>query len=120
MHFQKGKFNQSKLIRVVKGNVIDVICDLRKSSKTFKKLLFIELKPQKILFLPKGIAHGFLSTEETILNYKCDNFYNPEYDSGFNLFNSNLKLKFNLDINKIITSEKDKLLPKLKESYFFE
>ena len=81
MHFQKNNFSQSKLIRVVKGKVLDIICDLRKSSTTFKKIISIELDDKKILFLPKGIAHGFLSLEQTILNYKCDNIYNPKFES---------------------------------------
>ena len=74
MHLQKGNNSQSKLIRVVKGKVIDVICDLRKSSPSFKKIIFIELNPNQLLFISKGLAHGFLSLENnTILNYKCDN-----------------------------------------------
>ena len=85
MHLQKGNYSQSKLIRVVKGKVIDVICDLRKSSPSFKKNIFIELNPNQLLFLPKGLAHGFLSLDEcTILNYKCDNYYNQSSESGFN------------------------------------
>ena len=83
MHLQKGDNSQSKLIRVVKGKVIDVICDLRKSSPSFKKIIFIELNPNQLLFLPKGLAHGFLSLEEgTILNYKCDNYYNQSSETG--------------------------------------
>lgn len=120
MHFQKNNKSQSKLIRVVKGKVIDVICDLRKSSPTFKKYVFIELNPNQILFIPKGIAHGFLSLEEdTILNYKCDNFYSPDYESGFSLFKSGFDLKFPLSEDKIFVSEKDKLLPGFEHSYIY-
>ena len=121
MHFQKGIYSQSKLVRVVKGKVIDVICDLRKSSPSFKKCLYINLDPNKILFIPKGIAHGFLSLEsETILNYKCDNLYRPNFESGFNLFKSNINLKFPLSNHKIIESVKDKLLPDLDNSYIYK
>ena len=121
MHFQKGNHSQSKLIRVVKGKIIDVICDLRKSSPSFKKIIFIELNPNQLLFLPKGLAHGFLSLDDkSILNYKCDNYYNYNSESGFNLFKSNFKFNFPINHEKIIMSEKDKLLPSLDNSYVFE
>ena len=121
MHFQKGNHSQSKLIRVVKGKVIDVICDLRKSSPSFKKIIFIELNPNQLLFLPKGLAHGLLSLEkDTILNYKCDNIYNQTSESGFNLFNSKVELDFPIKSDDIIMSNKDKLLPDLNNSYIYE
>ena len=121
MHFQKGKYSQSKIIRVVKGKVIDVICDLRKSSKTFKKIMQLELDPYKLLFIPKGLAHGFFSLEEeTILNYKCDEFYNSKYESGFNLLNSNLNIEFEIKNEDILISEKDKNLPVFDKSYIYE
>ena len=121
MHLQKGNYSQSKLIRVVKGKVIDVICDLRKSSPSFKKINFIELNPNQLLFLPKGLAHGFLSLEEgTILNYKCDNYYNQSSESGFNLFNSKVEVDFPLLVDDISMSTKDKSLPDLDNSYIYE
>ena len=121
MHFQKDKHSQSKLVRVIKGKIIDVICDLRKSSNSFKKILFIELDPNQILFVPKGLAHGFLSLkEDTILNYKCDNYYNQNFESGFNLFKSKIKLEFPLKYENIIISTKDKSLPHLDNSYIYE
>ena len=121
MHFQKGKYSQSKMIRVIKGKIIDVICDLRKSSKTFKKIIQLELDPHKLLFIPKGLAHGFFSLEEgTILNYKCDEFYNSKYESGFNLLNSDLNLDFKIKKEDIIISKKDKDLPFFEKSYIYE
>ena len=121
MHLQKGNHSQSKLIRVVKGKVIDVICDLRKSSPSFKKNIFIELNTNHLLFLPKGLAHGFLSLEEgTILNYKCDNYYNQSSESGFNLFNSKIETDFPLKSDDISMSIKDKSLPDLDNSYIYE
>ena len=121
MHFQKDNHSQSKLIRVVKGKVIDVICDLRKSSPSFKKIIFIELNPGQLLFIPKGLAHGFLSLEEgTILNYKCDNYYNQSSESGFNLFNSKVEADFPLLADDISISTKDKSLPDLDNSYIYE
>ena len=121
MHFQKGDNSQSKLIRVVKGKIIDVVCDLRKSSPSFKKNIFIELNTNQLLFLPKGLAHGFLSLEEgTILNYKCDRFYNQSSESGFNLFSSKVEINFPLEIDNLIISDKDKSLPDLDNSYIYE
>ena len=121
MHFQKGNYSQSKLIRVVKGKIIDVVCDLRKSSQSYKKLLFIKLDPNKVLFIPKGLAHGFLSLEEgTILNYKCDNYYNHNSETGFNLFESKIEVDFPIELNDIIMSTKDKSLPELDNSYIYE
>ena len=120
MHFQKSNHSQSKLIRVIKGKVIDVICDLRKSSPTFKKIILIELTPNQLMFLPKGLAHGFLSLEEgTILNYKCDNFYNKSSESGFNLFKSKIEINFPFELDNIIMSIKDKTLPDLDNSYIY-
>ena len=121
MHFQKGNCSQSKIIRVIKGKVIDFVFDLRRSSKTFKKIMQIELDPYKLLFLPKGLAHGFLSLEEdTILNYKCDNYYNKDLESGFNLFKSKIEINLPLKTDEIILSKKDSLLPHLDNSYVFE
>ena len=121
MHLQKGIHSQSKLIRVVKGKVIDVVCDLRKSSPTFKKNIFIELNTNQLLFIPKGLAHGFLSLEDdTILNYKCDSYYNYKSESGFNLFKSRIKIDFPLKYEKVIQSDKDRLLPNLENTYIYE
>ena len=121
MHFQKGNHSQSKLIRVVKGKVIDVICDLRKSSPSFKKIIFIELNTNQLLFLPKGLAHGFLSLEDgTILNYKCDNYYNNKSESGFNLFKSNVDIEFPIESKDLIISDNDKSLLDLDNSYIYE
>ena len=120
MHFQKGKYAQSKLVRVVKGRVLDFVCDLRKSSNTFKKLLSIELNTNNLLFVPKGLAHGFLSLEnETILNYKCDNYYYPTFDSGFNPFKTDLLSNINFKNDEIILSDKDKNLPSINNTYIF-
>ena len=121
MHFQKGKYSQSKMIRVVKGKIIDVICDLRKSSKTFRKIIQLELDPHKLLFIPKGLAHGFFSLEEgTILNYKCDKFFNSKYESGFNLLKSDLNVDLKIKKEDILISEKDKNLPVFDKSYIYE
>ena len=121
MHLQKGKYSQAKLIRVVKGKVIDVVCDLRKSSPSFKTNLFIELKPKQILYVPRGLAHGFLSLEDsTILNYKCDNFYNKNFEAGFNLFKGKIEFDFPIKSENLIMSSKDKSLPHIDNSYIYK
>lgn len=121
LHFQKGKYAQSKLIRVSNGEIIDIIVDLREKSKTFMKHLNIKLnKSNSILYLPRGIAHGFISLDDnTIVNYKCDNLYNPNSEFGVNPFKSNLKLDFGIDRKKIIITKRDLLFPSLNNSYVF-
>ena len=121
LHFQKSNFVQSKLIRVSNGKILDVMLDLRKSSSTYKKYIFIKIDQRNnILFIPKGIAHGFLSlSDNTILNYKCDNLYNPDFESGVNPFKSGLNIKWGIDLNNIIVSKKDSSFPSLKNSYIF-
>ncbi len=120
MHFQKGIYSQAKLLRVVNGKILDFICDLREGSPTFKKIISIELTNENILFLPKGMAHGFLALEDdSIINYKCDNYYNPKYECGFNLFSSKLDLDLNFNKKDLIISKKDKKLKDLNQTYFF-
>ena len=121
MHLQKGSHSQSKLIRVIKGKIIDVICDLRQSSPSQIGRASCRVNPNQLLFIPKGLAHGFLSLEEgTILNYKCDNYYNQSSESGFNLFNSKVEIDFPLLSDDIVMSYKDKSLPSLDNSYIYD
>ncbi len=81
----------------------------------------MNLIPNQLLFVPKGLAHGFLSLQEgTILNYKCDNYYNRNSETGFNLFESKLEIVFPLESDDIIMSNKDKSLPDLDNSYIYE
>ena len=121
LHFQKSNFVQSKLIRVSNGKILDIMLDLRKSSSTYKKHITIKIEKQNhILYIPRGIAHGFLSlSNNTIVNYKCDNFYNPDFESGVNPFKSKLNINWGVDINKIKLSKKDLLFPSLNNSYVF-
>ena len=121
LHFQKKPFSQTKLIRVSNGKILDILVDLRKKSKTFKKCITIILESRSdVLYVPQGIAHGFLSLEDnTIVNYKCDNLYSPENESGLNPFKSNLDINFNINEKRLIISNKDKNLPHLNESYSF-
>ena len=121
IHFQKGKYAQSKLIRVSNGKILDIMIDLRSSSKTFKKHITIKLESRNnLLYVPKGIAHGFLAlSDNTIINYKCDRLYNPNYESGLNPFKSNLDIDWGIDENDIIMSNKDRCLSSLEDSYIY-
>tara|TARA_B100001989_G_C24549207_1_gene473100 strand:+ start:2503 stop:3045 length:543 start_codon:yes stop_codon:yes gene_type:complete len=116
MHFQKGRYSQSKLLRVICGSILDVMFDLREKSPSFNKKLTIKLVPDEILFIPKGIAHGFLSLENnTTINYKCDQYYKPNFEFGFNPFKSNLNINWPINTKDIILSSRDKNFPSLKE-----
>ena len=122
LHFQKGKYSQSKLIRVINGSIFDIMVDLRRSSKSFKKIFTIKLEKRNLLlFVPKGIAHGFLSLEDnTIVNYKCDQFYSPGNESGLNILKNNFNINWPLNKNKFIISKKDRLLSHFKDCYIFD
>lgn len=117
LHFQKNPFAQSKLVRVIKGSVLDIIVDLRRDSNTFLKSEIFELSSEnrRQLFVPKGFAHGFHTISDyAILSYKVDNYFTPEYDSGINVQDPNLKINFNF--SSMIFSNKDLLLPNFNES----
>lgn len=118
LHFQKGKFSQAKLVRVVKGEVLDVVVDLRSESATYGEHFKIKLTENdyKMLFIPKGLAHGFLSlSNETIFTYKCDEYYNRQAEGGIVYNDSELNIDWELDPNELIISEKDRHLPTFKE-----
>ena len=116
LHFQTGKYAQSKLLRVSNGKILDIMVDLRTNSKTFKQYIAIKLESRNnLLYIPKGIAHGFLAlSDKTIVNYKCDKLYNLDSEGGLNPFKSNLNIDWGININKIIISEKDNNLPILE------
>ena len=118
LHFQIGEFEQSKLIRVIKGRILDVCVDLREKSSTFGKYVSVELneKNNKQLFIPRGFAHGFLVLEDnTIINYKCDNFYNTNSERGIIFNDKDLNIDWESSIKDVILSAKDKTLPTLSE-----
>ena len=113
LHFQAPPFEQTKLVRCVSGNILDVAVDLRINSKTYGKFFSIELSSEnnKQLFVPKGFAHGFQVLSETaIVNYKVDNFYNPKSDSGIIWNDKDLSIDWNLDIKPIISLKDLKLI----------
>jgi dTDP-4-dehydrorhamnose 3,5-epimerase len=114
LHFQKGEYAQAKLVRVIKGAVLDVIADIRPASPTFGQHFSIKLseKNKLQLFLPRGMAHGFLVLEdETIFSYKVDNIYSPENESGILFDDPYLSIDWQFPKSSIILSEKDKKLP---------
>ena len=118
LHYQTGDFAQAKLVRVIKGNVLDVAVDVRRNSKTFGKHITVELSGEnkKQLFIPRGFAHGFVVLSETaIFSYKCDNFYNKASESGIIYNDSTLNIDWQLAKNELIISEKDMLLPKFED-----
>lgn len=118
LHFQKGKMAQAKLVRVIKGRVLDIVVDLRKDSETFGKQFSVILDDveHKQLFVPRGFAHGFITlSESSIFAYKCDNFYDSASESGIIYNDATLSLDWHLFAKDFIVSEKDLQLPTFKE-----
>jgi dTDP-4-dehydrorhamnose 3,5-epimerase len=117
LHFQAPPFEQTKLVRCVSGNILDVAVDLRTNSKTYGMSFSIELSSdnKKQLLIPKGFAHGYQILSETaIVNYKVDNYYNPKSDSGLIWNDKDLSIDWNLDLKPIL-SVKDLKLISFKE-----
>ena len=113
LHFQKPPYDQAKLVRVIEGEVLDVVVDIRKSSKTYGKVFSILLNESNKyqLFVPRGFAHGFVVlSEKAIFSYKVDNFYAPTHESGIIWNDSTLKIDWKIDHNNILLSDKDKVL----------
>jgi|SRR5690554_3747413 len=118
IHFQKGQFAQAKLVRVLQGEVLDVVVDLRKDSKTFGQYESIVLSDanKKQLFVPRGFGHGFITLSDTSeFAYKCDNYYNKESESGIIYNDLLLNIDWKVPLHEIIVSEKDQQLPNFKE-----
>lgn len=119
LHFQKPPHAQSKLVRVVKGAVLDVAVDIRKGSPTFGKHVTVELTEDnhRQFFIPRGFAHGFVVlTDEVIFQYKCDNFYAPQYEGAIAWDDPDLGIDWKVPTNRIILSEKDTKHPRLKDA----
>lgn len=118
MHFQLPPYTQSKLVRVVKGKVLDVVVDIRKGSPTYGKYEMCELTEDnhRQFFVPKGMAHGFaVLTEEAIFQYKCDDFYHPEAEGAIAWNDPDLGIEWPISSADVILSEKDKHHPMLKD-----
>ena len=118
LHYQLPPYTQAKLVRVVKGQVLDVAVDLRKGSKTFGKHVAVELSEEnkRQFFVPRGFAHGFaVLSEEAVFQYKCDNFYAPESEGALVWNDPDLGIDWRIPAAEVILSEKDKRHPRLKE-----
>ncbi len=110
LHFQRPPFAQSKLVRCVKGRVLDVAVDIRKGSPTFGHHVAVELTEDnhRQFFIPRGFAHGFAVLSETaVFQYKCDNFYHPEADGGISVKDESLGIDWQIPTDKAVLSEKD-------------
>ena len=117
LHYQKAPYQQSKLIRVIKGKIQDIAVDIRPVSSTYKKYVSFELSEENRyeLFIPQGFAHGFLVlSSEAVVSYKVDSYYNVQSDAGFKYNDPSFKIDWDLNDNDIILSEKDKGLPYIK------
>lgn len=124
LHFQKPPYAQSKLVRVVKGRVLDVSVDIRKSSPTFGQYEAIEISEEnrRQIFIPHGFAHGFaVLSNEVIFQYKCDNFYNKESEGAIVWNDPDIGIDWGIPSSDIILSDKDKVNPLLKDAeWLFE
>ncbi len=124
LHFQKPPYAQSKLVRCVRGKVLDVAVDIRKSSPTFGKYVAVELTEDnhRQLFIPHGFAHGFVVlSEEAIFQYKCDNFYHKESEGAIAWNDPEINIDWSIPFDDVILSDKDKVNPLLKDAeWLFE
>ena len=121
LHFQKPPYMQSKLVSVVKGRIRDVAVDLREGSPTFGKYVAVELSEDnhRQLFIPRGFAHGFVVlSEEAIVQYKCDNYYAPQYEGAIAWNDPEIAIDWGVSEDEVILSEKDKNNPNLSEAGF--
>lgn len=118
LHFQKPPYAQAKLVRVVKGCVLDVAVDLRKGSPTYGKYEAVELseKNRRQLFIPRGFAHGFcVLSDEVIFQYKCDNYYSPQSEGAVRWDDPDLSIDWRIPAEDVVLSEKDRAHPALKD-----
>ncbi len=118
LHIQKPPYTQSKLVRVVKGAVLDVVVDVRKGSPTFGQHVAVELTGEnhRQFFIPKGFLHGFsVLSEEVVFQYKCDDFYAPASEGAVAWDDPDLGIDWKIPADKVILSEKDKHHPRLKD-----
>lgn len=118
LHFQRPPYTQSKLVRCVKGAVLDVAVDIRKGSPTYGKYVAVELTEEnhRQFFVPRGFAHGFVVLSDVaVFQYKCDNFYHPEADGGISIKDDSLGIDWGIDIADAILSEKDTKHPLFRD-----
>lgn len=110
LHFQRPPYAQSKLVRCVKGRVLDVAVDIRKGSPTYGEYVAVELTEDnhRQFFIPRGFAHGFVVLSQTaVFQYKCDNFYAPQADGGISITDESLGIDWQIPMEQALLSEKD-------------
>lgn len=110
LHFQAPPFAQSKLVRCVRGRVLDVVVDIRRGSPTYGQHVAVELSEDnhRQFFIPRGFAHGFaVLSEEAVFQYKCDEYYHPESEGGISILDSSLGIDWHIPAEHVILSEKD-------------
>ena len=123
LHYQKGELAQAKLVRVIKGSVLDVAVDVRKSSPTFGKYVAVELSEdnKRQFFIPRGFAHGFLVlSDEAIFTYKVDNVYAPKAEAGIRWNDPTVGIDWPIAAENVVLSEKDTKAPFLKDAEVFD
>ena len=124
LHYQKGEYSQAKLVRVIRGRVLDVAVDIRKSSPTFGKYVAVELSEEnkRQLFIPRGFAHGFLVlSDEAVFTYKVDNVYAPQHEASIRWNDEDIHIEWSISADDVLTSEKDLLkATSLKDAEVFE
>lgn len=123
LHYQKGDASQAKLVRVIKGRVVDVAVDIRRSSKTFGRYVMVELSEENKtqFFIPRGFAHGFLVlSDEAIFTYKVDNAYAPQQEASIRYDDPDIAIEWPMDMSEVITSEKDMNARWLRDAETFD
>ena len=118
LHFQRPPFTQAKLVRCVRGAVLDVAVDIRKGSPTYGRHVAVELTEEnrRQFFVPRGFAHGFaVLSDVAVFQYKCDNYYHPEADGGISILDSSLGIDWRMDASEALLSEKDTRHPLLSD-----
>ena len=122
LHYQKGEFSQAKLVRVIKGRVLDVAVDIRKDSPTFGKHVMVELSEEnkRQFFIPRGFAHGFLVlSDEAVFTYKVDNVYAPQAEASIRFDDPDIAIEWPIDSKDVITSAEDMDAKSLTEAALF-
>lgn len=118
LHFQRPPFSQSKLVRCVRGAVLDVVVDIRRGSPTYGQHVAVELtgENRRQLFVPRGFAHGFaVLSDEAVFQYKCDNYYHPESEGGISIADNSLGIDWRINPAEAILSDKDLRNPMLRD-----
>ena len=123
LHYQKGEYSQAKLVRVLKGRVLDVAVDLRRSSSTFGKYISVELSDEnkRQFFIPRGFAHGFLVlSEDAVFTYKVDNAYAPHAEASIRYDDKTIGIDWPLSEELLLLSDKDKKAVAFNDAIYFE